>query len=157
MRRSKSESIGDGIVEAAGLRGATTTHIGHISPPRVIRLLMAVAFILSVTSWVRAGDFLNIEIFDKPPCFRPSHPTVKIGTTIKWMNKGETVHTVTADPEQAPEPSWVQTPAGSEQMDSGYMSVGDSYSYKFTVPGVYKYFCLTHEQEGMRGEVDVEK
>ena len=157
MRRSTSEPIPYGMVDASSPRVSTTLHIGHISPPRLIWLLMAVAFILSIAPWARAGDFRNIEIFDKPPCFRPSHPTVKVGTTIKWTNKGDTVHTVTADPDQAPDPNWVQTPPGSAEMDSGYMSVGDSYSYDFKVPGVYKYFCLTHEQEGMRGEIDVEK
>ena len=89
--------------------------------------------------------------------FRPEHPKIKAGQTVKWVNKGETVHTVTGDLSQAPEPGWASTPPGAEELDSGYMSVGDSFSYEFKVPGVYKYFCLTHEQEGMRGEIDVEK
>jgi plastocyanin len=121
------------------------------------RFVLAVVSLFAIASWACAGEILNVEIFDKPPCFRPANPTVKVGTTVKWINKGETVHTVTADPSQAPDPSWVVMPPGAEEMDSGYMSVGDSFSYDFKVPGVYKYFCLTHEQEGMRGEINVEK
>jgi len=104
-----------------------------------------------------ASDVIAVEIFDKPAIFRPEHPKIKVGQTIKWVNKGDTVHTVTADPSQAPDPGWASSPPGAEELDSGYLSVGDSFSYEFKVPGVYKYFCLTHEQEGMRGEVDVEK
>ena len=104
-----------------------------------------------------ASDVLTIEIFDKPAMFRPDHPKIKVGQSIKWINKGETVHTVTGDPSQAPDPSWVSVPQGSEQLDSGYLSPGDTYTYQFKIPGTYKYFCLTHEQEGMRAQVEVEK
>ena len=68
VRRSKSESIRDGMVDAGSFRVSTTIHIGHIAPTRLIRLLVAIAFILSMASCARAGDFLNIEIFDKPHC-----------------------------------------------------------------------------------------
>lgn len=42
-------------------------------------------------------------------------------------------------------------------MDSGYLNAGETYSYTFKMPGVYKYFCLTHEHEGMKGAVEVTK
>jgi plastocyanin len=155
VRRTTSARSRCGIVDASGRLLASTLHF--IAPPGLLRLPLAVAFAFAMAPGVCASDTINVAMFDKPACFRPQHLTVKVGTTITWINKGETVHTVTADPEQAPEPSWVQTPSGSEVMDSGYMNVGDSYSYDFKVPGIYKYFCLTHEQEGMRGEVDVEK
>jgi len=121
-------------------------------------ILFALAYILVMAIPAgAASDVITVEIYDKPAMFRPDHPRIKVGQTIKWINKGETVHTVTGDPSQAPDPSWVSVPPGSEELDSGYMSPGDSFSYEFKVPGIYKYFCLTHEQEGMRAEVDVEK
>lgn len=120
-------------------------------------LLAAIFFFIAAAPAHAADDVLTILIFDKPAMFHPDHPKVKVGQTVQWVNKGETVHTVTADPSQAPDPSWVTVPPGSEELDSGYMSPGDTFSYVFKVPGLYRYFCLTHEQEGMRAQVEVEK
>jgi len=115
-------------------------------------------FILSAVTLVGAQDnAITVEMFDKPAKFMPGSPKISVGQTVKWINKGETVHTVTDDPSQAPDPNWVTSPPGAEQLDSGYLNAGETYSYAFKVPGVYKYFCLTHEQEGMKGEVDVGK
>ena len=119
--------------------------------------IVTLLFTPSVIRIAAADNILTIEIFDKPAMFRPDHPKIKVGQTIKWINKGETVHTVTADPSQAPDPGWVSVPQGSQELDSGYLSPGDSFTYEFKVPGIYKYFCLTHEQEGMRAQVEVEK
>jgi plastocyanin len=121
-------------------------------------LIVGAVFSLVTVMMVRAQeDTITIKIFDKPAKFMPDNSKISVGQTIKWINRGETVHTVTDDPSQAPDPSWVTSPAGSEQLDSGYLNAGETYSYTFKVPGVYKYFCLTHEQEGMKGEVDVSK
>jgi plastocyanin len=154
VRRTTSERSGYGLADISGRLLAST--LNFVVPPRLLRFALVVAVILSMAPRVCAAT-VSVAMFDKPACFRPQHLVIKVGTTIRWINSGETVHTVTADPDQAPDPSWVQTPSGSELMDSGYMNVGDSYSYDFKVPGIYKYFCLTHEQEGMRGEIDVEK
>ena len=130
--------------------------------PQLIRRSIYILFLLTYSLGFTAiacaqNQILTIEIYDKPAMFRPDHPKIKVGQTVKWINKGETVHTVTADPSQAPEPGWVSVPAGSEELDSGYMSPGDTFTYQFKVAGVYKYFCLTHEQEGMRAQIEVEK
>ena len=127
-----------------------------------IRCFSYILFVLTYSLGFAAiahaqNEILIIEIYDKPAMFRPDHPKIKVGQTVKWINKGETVHTVTADPSQAPEPGWVSVPPGSEELDSGYMSPGDTFSYQFKVSGTYKYFCLTHEQEGMRAQIEVEK
>jgi plastocyanin len=132
--------------------------IGRSTTCRSSLILFVLLCVLSLTAFAHAADdIVVVEIYDKPAMFRPDHPKIKVGQTIKWVNKGETVHTVTADPSQAPDPSWVSVPTGSEDLDSGYMSPGDTFSYQFKVPGTYKYFCLTHEEEGMRAQVDVEK
>jgi plastocyanin len=130
----------------------------RINWPALVLVFVALLCNVGTTPRALAGnDVLTVEIFDKPAMFRPDHPKIKVGQSIKWINKGETVHTVTGDPSQAPDPSWVSVPPGSQEMDSGYLSPGDSYTYQFRIPGTYKYFCLTHEQEGMRAQVEVEK
>ena len=98
-----------------------------------------------------------VDMFDTPAKYRPDPVKIKVGDTIKWVNKGETVHTATTDPSQAPDPSWASVPTGAETFDSGFMNGGEDFSYTFKVPGVYKYFCTTHIKEGMKGEIDVEK
>ena len=103
------------------------------------------------------AETLEVKMFDTPAKYVPDPVKVKVGDTINWVNKGDTIHTATTDPSQAPDASWASVPAGAETWDSGYMNSGDTFSYTFKAPGVYKYFCTTHVKEGMRGEIDVEK
>jgi len=54
---------------------------------------------------------------------------VKTGTKVTWMNKDTQIHTV--------------TDLGL-QFDSRNIAPGDKWSYTFTKPGVYTYYCSTH-------------
>lgn len=66
--------------------------------------------------------------------------TVKVGTTVTWTNDDPNmVHTVTSV---------------DESFDSGFFNSGDSWSYTFTEPGVFEYFCIPHPW--MRAKVIVE-
>ena len=103
------------------------------------------------------AETVEIKMFDTPAKYMPDPVKIKVGDTVKWVNKGDTIHTATTDPANAPDPSWVSIPQGAETFDSGYMNSGEDFSYTFKVSGVYKYFCTTHVKEGMRGEIDVEK
>lgn len=116
---------------------------------------LMLALILSVRSSRAETPALSISIVDMPAVFSPNPAQIKAGQAIKWTNDGDTVHTVTTDASQAPDPNWVSVPSGASSFDSGYLKSGESFVFTFTVPGVYKYFCLTHEEEGMRGEVHV--
>lgn len=55
--------------------------------------------------------------------------TVPIGGTVTWVNQDEDVHTVVST-------------AGVFR--SPGLDVDETYSYKFTKPGVYQYFCTLH-------------
>lgn len=117
-------------------------------------LLVAGAFMVAAVRPASA-ETVTVQMFDTPAKYVPDPIKVKVGDTIKWVNKGETVHTATTDPSSAPDPSWASVPKGAETFDSGYLNAGDDWSYTFKVPGVYKYFCTTHVKEGMKGEIDV--
>jgi plastocyanin len=121
------------------------------------RLLVACALTLGVAMPAFAADTVEVKMFDTPAKYVPDPVKVKVGDTIKWVNKGDTIHTATTDPSQAPDASWASVPKGAETWDSGYLNSGEDFSYTFKVPGVYKYFCTTHVKEGMKGEIDVEK
>ena len=62
--------------------------------------------------------------------FDPETLTVPVGTTITWVNHDEVPHTVASSDKRF--------------TSSGPLDTGDSYSYKFTTPGTYTYFCTLH-------------
>lgn len=55
--------------------------------------------------------------------------TIQVGGTVTWVNQDEDVHTVVST-------------AGAFR--SPGLDTDETYSYKFTKPGVYQYFCTLH-------------
>ena len=55
--------------------------------------------------------------------------TVKPGTTVTWTNRDDDAHTVTS----------VANTFRSHGLDTG-----ETFSYTFTRPGTYEYFCSLH-------------
>jgi amicyanin len=70
--------------------------------------------------------------------FGPPTVTVAVGQTVTWTNDDDIPHTVRA----------VDGSFHSKAMDTA-----DSYSFTFTKPGVYSYFCSLHPK--MVGKVVV--
>jgi plastocyanin len=88
--------------------------------------------------------------------FSPRQITVAAGDTVQWRNDSIiSWHTVTCDPSKAKKPDSTALPAGAEPFDSGRVNSHGVYSYTFTTPGTYRYFCKPHEGMGMIGEVTV--
>jgi plastocyanin len=75
--------------------------------------------------------------------FSPSQIEVGVGTTVQWTNEDDIEHSVTSG---AP-------PEGDGVIDSGFFTKGQAYSYTFTEPGTYEYFCRRHNS--MTGSVIV--
>ncbi len=76
--------------------------------------------------------------------FAPKAITVKVGTTVTWDNRQGT-HTVNAD---------------NGSFESPTLTAGKKFSYKFTKPGTYRYYCSFHGGRGgseMSGVVKVTK
>ena len=72
------------------------------------------------------GDaMVTIQNFD----FSPMNVTVPAGASVTWRNLDEEPHTVTAL---------------DGQFRSGALDSGDSYTFKFAKPGVYRYLCTIH-------------
>ena len=80
------------------------------------------------------GAGVSIDNFN----FSPPALTVAAGTTVTWANHDDIPHTVRA----------VDGSFHSKAMDTD-----DSYSFTFTKPGVYSYFCSIHPK--MVGKVIV--
>jgi amicyanin len=64
--------------------------------------------------------------------FEPATLTVKVGTTVTWVNNTQVPHTATSDPGSA------------VQWDSGFLSPGGTYSFTFTKAGTFTYHCTVH-------------
>jgi plastocyanin len=62
--------------------------------------------------------------------FSPASVTVPVGGTVIWTNGDPVAHTVT---------SMGKGPLGSATLDAG-----GTYSYTFTTPGTYMYYCAVH-------------
>ncbi|MFH9355663.1 plastocyanin/azurin family copper-binding protein [Kitasatospora sp. NPDC017646] len=64
--------------------------------------------------------------------FSPATLTVKAGTKVTWTNTDPDAHTVTSK----------QGSGGPLQ--SAALATNDTYSYTFTQPGTYPYYCTIH-------------
>jgi plastocyanin len=84
------------------------------------------------------GKTATVSIKDY--AFDPPNLTVAPGTTVTWVNNGQTSHTVTAD---------------NGAYDSGPKQPGQSYSHTYTESGTYAYHCEIHPS--MKGTVTVRR
>ena len=70
--------------------------------------------------------------------FQPGTLTVKAGTTVTWVNHDDVPHTVNEN---------------NKTFKSGALDTDAKFSYKFTSPGTYSYFCSLHPR--MTGQIIV--
>jgi plastocyanin len=82
------------------------------------------------------ASMISIDNFS----FTPATLTVKAGTTVTWTNKDDIPHGIASSN---------KTFARSKALDTD-----DSYSFTFTTPGTYQYFCYLHPH--MVGSIVVE-
>ncbi len=61
--------------------------------------------------------------------FLPPTLTVPVGATVTWVNHDEETHTVMS---------------ATGAFASAALETNDRYSYRFTAPGTYTYFCALH-------------
>jgi len=88
------------------------------------------------TAFVQAAETeVNIDQFT----FLPQRITVKAGTTVTWINEDDVPHTVASS---------------SKVFKSKALDTADKFSFTFTTPGTYDYFCSVHPH--MTGAVVVE-
>ena len=72
--------------------------------------------------------------------FGPQKMTVKAGTTVTWTNKDDIPHGIAS--------------SDNAFKRSAALDTDDSYSFTFTTPGTYQYFCYIHPH--MTGTIVVE-
>ena len=106
---------------------------------RRVLAALAVAFLVlfQAPSPAAAASFsVQIENY----AYAPSSITVDVGDSITWTNDDTAPHTIT-------------TSSGPRTLSSPYLSKGQSWSFTFTTPGTYSYYCAVHPY--MRAQVIV--
>jgi len=73
-----------------------------------------------------AANNISIDNFT----FNPPTLTVKAGTTVTWANKDDIPHGIAS--------------ANNAFKRSQALDTDDSFSFTFTTPGTYQYFCYIH-------------
>jgi plastocyanin len=71
--------------------------------------------------------------------FGPATLTVTVGTTVTWTNRDDIPHTVVSD---------------DKVFKSKVLDTDDKFSFTFSRPGTYPYFCSIHPK--MTGKVVVQ-
>jgi plastocyanin len=98
--------------------------------------ILAMAFVLTVGTRqnlpVSAGDkpangaAVKIDNFS----FGPAEITIPAGTTVTWTNNDDVPHVVTSD--------------DNKLFKSKALDTDDHFSFTFTKPGTYNYYCAIH-------------
>ena len=73
--------------------------------------------------------------------FGPATLTVAVGTTVTWTNRDDIPHTVVSSDEP-------------KAFKSRVLDTDEKFSYTFTKPGTFAYFCSVHPK--MTGKVVVQ-
>lgn len=102
----------------------------------LIGALAAAVLTITVAAPARAE---SIEVKIANFTFSPPELKVKAGTTVTWVNADDIPHTVTST---------------TQAFRSKPLDTDDKFSFTFTTPGSYKYFCSLHPH--MTGMIVVE-
>ena len=113
---------------------------------RTIKSRSCVATAFGVVLLVAAATFAawsapatDAEVDIDQFTFLPQRITVKAGTTVTWINEDDVPHTIVSS---------------SKVFKSKALDTADKFSFTFTTPGTYDYFCSVHPH--MTGAVVVE-
>src|SRR5689334_21912280 len=95
---------------------------------------LAAGFLLAATPASAEDVAVKIDNFT----FGPQEVKIKAGTTVTWTNGDDIPHTVVSP----------------NNFRSKVMDTDGTFSFTFTTPGTYKYFCSLHPH--MTGTIVVE-
>ncbi len=91
--------------------------------------------------------------------FEPGNLTVAAGERVTWTNPSDELHTVTADAQGDDyfgSGGFDSAEQARKNLTEALIPSGGEYSYTFTTPGVYTYYCIPHEDQQMKGRITVE-
>lgn len=102
------------------------------------RILVVVALFLLLPAPTAAAATQQVHMSGY--AYGPGTLTINVGDTVTWTNHDQAPHDAV-------------TTAGPAQFRSPMLSTGQTWSFKFTTPGTYSYYCSVHPD--MRGQIVV--
>ncbi len=99
------------------------------------KLILLGCLLISPSLWAQ-----DVQINIKEFMYSPKDLVVAVGSKVTWVNDDQVPHTI------------VET---NKVFHSAALDTQDNFSYTFTSPGTYQYFCTLHPQ--MIGTVIVTK
>ena len=105
----------------------------------VATALAAAILATAATFAAASAQAANTEVKIDQFAFAPQRVTVKAGTTVTWINDDDIPHTVASS---------------TKLFKSKPLDTEDKFSFTFTTPGSYEYFCSIHPH--MTGAIVVE-
>jgi len=134
--------------------GDLTTVVSQLISPTTITTTQATVTVTATNQGYKTGLFFNTTLIIIPKGiadnqslnYVPSNVTVVVGVnnSVTWINQDNlSQHTVVTN----------VVPAGGTQVDL-ILGTNQTYTVKFTFPGVYHYYCMWHPA-WMRGTITV--
>ena len=102
-------------------------------------LMLGILLALQLVAHGQDSKAAPVEVKIDNFSFSPATITVTAGTTVRWTNRDDIPHTVVSD---------------KQIFKSKTLDTDEQYSYTFTKPGTYGYFCSIHPK--MTGKVVVQ-
>jgi amicyanin len=100
-------------------------------------LVVGLLFLLAPARAEAATQHVAMENY----AYSQSALTIQVGDTVTWTNHDQAPHDVV-------------TTSGPASLRSPMLAQGESWSFTFTVPGTYSYYCSVHPD--MRAQVIVQ-
>ena len=104
----------------------------------VVAAMLFIVGAATFSSWSTPAQPTTAEVKIDNFSFGPATITVAVGTTVTWTNRDDIPHTVVSD---------------EKVFKSKVLDTDEKFSYTFTKPGTYGYFCSVHPK--MTGKVVV--
>jgi len=114
---------------------------------RTVSTLSVAALAIVLLMMAGRSRTLGATVEDKPVAqvkvdnfvFSPNLLTVPVGSTVRWVNQDDIPHNVVSD---------------DKSFKSKALDTDESFTYTFTKPGTYTYFCSIHPK--MTGKIVVQ-
>jgi plastocyanin len=110
-----------------------------LAAPIAVAVILLLAGTRSFSTNAQQAPAKNVEVKIDNFSFSPATLTVSPGTTITWTNHDDIPHTVVSD---------------DKVFKSKVLDTDEKFSYTFSKPGAYPYFCSIHPK--MTGKVVVQ-
>jgi plastocyanin len=121
----------------------------------------SIAAVLAAALVSCAGSSSEIAMTDDLR-FEPETITVENGTTVTFVNDSEQPHTATAYEDEVPGNGFFSSSGSDSEVEArediarGLIPPGETFEVTLDAPGTYRYFCIPHEDQGMKGTIEVE-